>query len=331
MKRTRISVFLLLVAVLCGVLSSCVFFGPAKAWEEGKLTNTFFGADYLAERGVADFSVPKLEGSYFDPEDNILYLNLTREEFDTYTSIIVTYLREKEELAVKGYHCGDDVWGLLLIPIRVYQLAPLETEKISYLDDNKRLFGFSTQEPNPLSDGESEVRGVKFVSLSWEPTTQDSGASYTTVMQFPTLTQRAEYLPCHHGHDFESVTYPVPGTVFTTTINTCKLCREKTREGYDYGYEEEKFSWTVVEGTEYLVAGMHKLEYRGSLVEIATKAPEGVKLKMTISGTDIPVVRELDGEQVFAFIMPYGSVNVTIEEMDPTPLPPEAETENSES
>ncbi len=330
MKNTRIFASLLLIAVLCGALSACILFGSAKAWEDGKLTNTFFGAEYLSERGVADFPVPKLEGSYFDAEKNILYLNLTREEFDAYTSTVVTYLRETEELKVKGYHCGDDVWGLLIIPIRVYQLAPLEADKISYLDDNERLFGFSAQEPNPLSGGESEVKSVKFVSLSWEPTTQDSGASYTTVMQFPALTMRAEYLPCHHEHDFESVTYPVPGTVFTTTISTCARCQEETREGYGYGYEEKKFSWTVVEGTEYLVAGMHKLEYRGSLVEIATKAPEGVKLKMTVSGTDVPVVRELDGEQVFAFIMPYGSVNVTIEAIDTTPLPPEAETENSQ-
>lgn len=325
MKKTRMLSALLLIAILCGILSSCIFFGSATPWEEGKLPKTFFGADYLAERGVEDFPVPKLEGSYFDPDNNILYLNLTREEFDAYTSTVVTYLRKKEELKVKGYHCGNDVWGLLIIPIRVYQLAPLEAEKISYLDDNERLFGFSTQEPNPLSSGESEVKSVKFVSLSWEPTTQDSGASYTTVMQFPALTMRAEYLPCHHGHDFESVTYPVPGTVFTTTISTCKRCREEQSEGYGYGDELKEFSYTVTEGSEHLVWGIHASAYRGELVEIAVKAPTEGDLKMIVSGTEVPKVKETETEWTYAFIMPYGNVTVTIEEIENTTLPPEAE------
>ena len=200
MQKTRIYTALLLIAVLCIALSSCFFFDAGKPWEEDKLTNTFFGTEYLAERGVADFPVPKLEGSYFDADENVLYLNLSREEFDAYTNTVTDYLLKNENLAVKGYHCGNDIWGLLIIPIRIYQLAPLDMENISYLSENERLFGFSTEEPDDLYDGEAEVKSVKFVSLVWEPTTKKSGASYTAVMKFPALTMRAEYLPCHHSH-----------------------------------------------------------------------------------------------------------------------------------
>ena len=82
MKKARCIATLFLIVLLCSALSSCFFFGPGKPWEEDMLRDTFFGTDYLAERGVADFPTPKLEGSYFDAEKNILYLNLSREEFD---------------------------------------------------------------------------------------------------------------------------------------------------------------------------------------------------------------------------------------------------------
>ena len=316
MQKTRIFTALLLIAVLCIALSSCFFFGAGKPWEEDKLTNTFFGTEYLAERGVADFPVPKLEGSYFDADENVLYLNLSREEFDAYTNTVTDYLLKNENLAVKGYHCGNDIWGLLIIPIRIYQLAPLDMENISYLSENERLFGFSTEEPDDLYDGEAEVKNVKFVSLVWEPTTKKSGASYTAVMKFPALTMRAEYLPCHHSHDFESITYPVPGTVFTTTIHTCRRCGEVTREGYGYGNEEIQFSLIVVEGAELIVSKIPEKAWRGSLIEITTKAPEGTELKVIINGTEIPKIRDFEDEQIYAFIMPYGGIEVEVEAVE---------------
>ena len=311
MKKASFFAFLLCLALVCASLSSCFFFGSGRPWEEGKLTNTFFSTDYLSERGVADFPVPKLEGSYFDPDDHILYLNLTREEFGAYAGTVAHYLREKEELKVKGYFCGSDIWGLLIIPVRIIQLAPLDDEYIPYGDD-KQIFGFSTQVLAEEHSDQIEIKDPKFVSLEWSPTTQKSGTTYTVIMEFPHY-YHAEYLPCHNGHDFASSTYPVPGTEFTTTLHTCTRCGEEEREGYGYGGDLKKFSWTVVEGTEHLVSGIHKEEYRGSLVEIAAIPPKGKILKMTINGTEIPVAKEQDGQQIFAFIMPYGNIEITIE------------------
>ena len=315
MKKARFFAVLLSLTFLCLALSSCFFFN-SKPWEEGKLTNTFFSTEYLAERGVVDFPAPKLESSYFDPAKNILYLNLTREEFDAYTNAVADYLLGNENLAVKGYHCGNDIWGLLIIPIRIYQLAPLDVENISYLSENERLFGFSTEKPNDLYKGEAEVKSVKFVSLVWEPTIKESGVSYTAVMEFPSLSLRAEYLPCYHSHDFTSLTYPVPGTVFTTTIYTCQRCGEETREGYNYGSEEIQFSLTVTDGKEFIVSKIPEKAWRGSLIEITAKAPKDAELKVIINGTEIPKIRDFEDEQIYAFIMPYGGATITAEAIE---------------
>ena len=317
MKKARCIATLFLIVLLCSALSSCFFFGPGKPWEEDMLRDTFFGTDYLAERGVADFPTPKLEGSYFDAEKNILYLNLSREEFDAYTDAIVDYLRQKDEFKSKGFQCGSDLTGVFLLLSRYPLLASLNVEEIPYITENERLFGFSTKELGEISyNGRQEVEDPYFVSLVWEPTTKESGATYTAVMEFPHFS-RAEFEICYHGHDFESITYPVAGTVHTTTIRTCLRCGEKEREGYGYGDELKKFYWTVTEGTQYLVSGISKQEYRGDLVEIATKTPTEGKLKMIVNGKEIPAVKETEGTQVFAFIMPYGDINITIELAEP--------------
>ena len=312
----RFALILLLIG-LCLILAYCLFH-PAKVWEDDMLRDTFFGEDYLAARGVADFPAPKLEGSYFDAEKNILYLNLSREEFDAYTNTVADYLRGNENLAVKGFHCGVDMQALLVLPLKVYQLASLDEGEMDFFYEDERVFGFSTEEYEYEGyRGEYTLESPKFVSIKWAPETKKSGASFTTVMQFPSF-YGAEFLSCYHGHKMESMTYLVPGpVVYTTTIHTCTRCGEETREGYGYGTELKQFSWTVLEGSEFLTGGRYNNEYRGSLVEITTKAPEGTKLKMTVGSTEIPVAKEVDGKQIFAFIMPYGDVKIKIEAVEP--------------
>jgi hypothetical protein len=321
MKKTRILSALLLIAVLCGTLSSCVFlfrFGDRKPWTEDKIPETFFDEEYLAERGVADFPVPKLEGTYLDPEKNILYLNLSRTEYEDYAELIAAYLRGKEDFPVKGFHCGNDDHYLMFLPMKEYQFASLDVDDIPYIKDSERLFVFSKIPlSDASSDGATEIQNPTHVLLKRnDATAKNVDEPYTVEMSFPDLLGKSEYLSCYHGHDFDEMTYPVPGTVFTTTIRTCKRCGEKERSGYGYGTEPDKFSYTVVKGTEHLVSGMHASYWRGSLVEIAVKAPESGDLKFIAAGTEIPKVKEIDGQWIYAFIMPYGNIEITIEAVD---------------
>ena len=312
---------MLLIAVLCGTLSSCVFlfrFGNRKPWTEDKIPETFFDEEYLAERGVADFPVPKLEGAYLDPEKNILYLNLSRTEYEDYAELIAAYLRGKEEFPVKGFHCGNNDQYLMFLPMKRYQFASLDVDDIPYVKENERLFVFSTF---PLgetsSDGATEIKNPTHVLLKWnDATAKNVDEPYTVEMSFPDLLGKSEFLSCYHGHTFEEVIYPVPGTVLTTTIRTCTRCGKEEREGFGYGDDLKKFSWTVTAGTEHLVSGVHAPAYRGEIVEIAVKAPESGDIKITANGTEIPKVKETDGEWIYAFVMPYINVEITIEAIE---------------
>ena len=321
MKKTRILSALLLVAVLCGTLSSCVFlfrFGNRKPWTEDKIPETFFDEEYLAERGVADFPVPKLEGAYLDPEKNILYLNLSRTEYEDYAELIAAYLRGKEEFPVKGFHCGNNDQYLMFLPMKRYQFASLDVDDVPYIRDNERLFVFSAFPLGEMSsDGATEIKNPTHVLLKWnDATAKNVDEPYTVEMSFPDLLGKSEFLSCYHGHTFEEIIYPVPGTVLTTTVRTCTRCGEEEREGFGYGNVLKKFSWTVTAGTEHLVSGIHAMAYRGEIVEIAVKAPESGDIKMTANGTEIPKVKETDGEWIYAFVMPYINVEITIEAVE---------------
>ena len=321
MKKTRILSALLLVAVLCGTLSSCVFlfrFGNRKPWTEDKIPETFFDEEYLAERGVADFPVPKLEGAYLDPEKNILYLNLSRTEYEDYAELIAAYLRGKEEFPVKGFHCGNNDQYLMVLPMKRYQFASLDVDDVPYIRDNERLFVFSAFPLGEMSsDGATEIKNPTHVLLKWnDATAKNVDEPYTVEMSFPDLLGKSEFLSCYHGHTFEEIIYPVPGTVLTTTVRTCTRCGEEEREGFGYGNVLKKFSWTVTAGTEHLVSGIHAMAYRGEIVEIAVKAPESGDIKMTANGTEIPKVKETDGEWIYAFVMPYINVEITIEAVE---------------
>ena len=320
MKKTRILSALLLITVLCGTLSSCVFlfrFGDKKPWTEDKIPETFFDADYLAERGVADFPLPPLEGAYLDPENDTLYLNLSRAEYEAYAEVIAAYLRGKEELIVKGFHCGNNDQYLMFLPMKRYQFASLDVDNIPYTKDNERLFVFSGLPLGETSyDGATEIEKPTHVLLKWSDSPRNVDEPYTAEMTFPDLLGKSEFLSCYHGHDFEEMTYPVPGTVLTTTFFTCTRCHKEEREGYGYGNELKKFYWTVVEGLEHLVSGMSASVYRGELVEIAVKAPAEGDIKFVAAGTEIPKAKEVDGKWIYAFIMPHRDIEITIEAVE---------------
>ena len=317
MKTTRRVSLLLLVTLLCTSLASCVGLWPTKPWTEGMLAETFFDAEYLAERGVADLPLPKMDGAYYDPEEELLYLNLTRTEFDEYSQAVAEYLRGNDELKIKGFLCGYDIYALLVIPITVFQLAPLD---VDHIGGTERLFGFSTVEPEASYSDEIEVVDPKFVSLKWDAGVKPKGASYTAIMSFPDYL-KAEYLPCYHGHDFEDMNYPVAGSVLSTTIRTCTRCHHEERAGFGYGDELEKFTISITEGEQFISSDAPTEAYRGDVVEIKRALLIDADIMLTANGTLIPPRTTEDGRLVFSFIMPDGDVSIVVEEVIDENLP----------
>lgn len=304
MKRI-FAIFILLSVILSS--TACSLFTP---WESGKLRDTFFDEAYLAERGITDMPLPRLNGSYLDADEGILYLNLTREEYEDYAKAITAYLSEKEEIKVSGYHCENGIFGLLIFPLPQYKFAPLDDEYIDYTSDS-HLFIYSDKSVE-LGYAEVELTDEKYISLKWNPTELDfSDASYTAVLEFPD-TMLSLYLPCYHGHSYLSDTYPVPGTDKTVTIDFCSNCGDKEQSEYIGSGDVTQYKIKVVAGAEYVI-DCYEHSYSGLLRELKTHVIMDADIRVTINGTEIPKTHYDSDYWGYSFIMPQSDIEITIE------------------
>ena len=144
----KIIAILLLIAMCVTFMTSCdILAGAFLIWagtQQATTTvaqNEFFAAEYLAECKLEDMPVPDVDGSF--RTDTKLYLNMTDEEFDTYSKLVFDYLWAKEDAYFKGYLVDSGfAGGIFFAPEDRY--APLKEDYD--LDRDSHRFIFSTTE-----------------------------------------------------------------------------------------------------------------------------------------------------------------------------------------
>ncbi len=147
MKRI---VALVLTVVMCLVtLTSCIelqtlgIAGLVMLWAKSEKTivarDVFFKEELIVECRLTDMPMPNLEGSALT--NNTLYLNMTDEEFMTYSEAVLNYLLAKEDAYFKGYQVEQGfAGGIFYLP--EYRYAPL-TEKYKVGDANRFIFSLT--------------------------------------------------------------------------------------------------------------------------------------------------------------------------------------------
>ena len=114
MKRI-IAIVLMLVFFLIPLTSCDILAGAFLIWagtqqaQETDAQNEFFAPEYLAECKLEDMPVPNVDGSF--RTETKLYLNMTDEEFDTYSKQVFDYLWAKEDAYFKGYEVDSGFAG----------------------------------------------------------------------------------------------------------------------------------------------------------------------------------------------------------------------------
>ena len=146
----KIFALILMVAMCFTILTSCMYLealgiGALVAlWAKSEKTivarDVFFDEELLIECRLADMPRPNLEGSALT--NNTLYLNMTDEEFVSYSQAVLDYLLAKEDAYFKGYQFEQGfAGGIFYIP--EYRYAPLTEE---YEIKNANRFAFSLTE-----------------------------------------------------------------------------------------------------------------------------------------------------------------------------------------
>ena len=144
----KIIAILLLIAMCLTFMTSCdILAGAFLIWagtQQSTTTvaqNEFFAAEYLAECKLEDMPVPNVDGSF--RTDTKLYLNMTDDEFDTYSRLVFEYLWAKEDAYYKGYEVDSGLaGGIFFAPEDRY--APLLEDYD--LENDAHRFIFSTTE-----------------------------------------------------------------------------------------------------------------------------------------------------------------------------------------
>lgn len=147
MKR-NIALFLILAVSLvsltsCDELAAMGLGAMLWLWVKSERTivarDVFFDDEIIVECRLTDMPMPKLEGSALT--NNTLYLNMTDEEFTTYSQAMLDYLLAKEDAYFKGYQFEQGcAGGIFYIP--EYRYAPL-TEEYEIDDANRFIFSLT--------------------------------------------------------------------------------------------------------------------------------------------------------------------------------------------
>ena len=145
----KIIAFILIVVMCLTLLTSCMYLESAalggllwlwaKSEREIVARNVFFDDELIVECRLTDMPIPNLDGSALT--NNTLYLNMSDEEFITYSEAVLNYLLEKEDAYFKGYQCSQGfAGGIFYLP--EYRYAPL-TDKYKVRDANRFIFSLT--------------------------------------------------------------------------------------------------------------------------------------------------------------------------------------------
>ena len=144
----KIIAILLLLAMCLTFMTSCdILAGAFLIWAGTQQQTTmvseneFFATEYLAECKLEDVPVPNVDGSF--RTETKLYLNMTEEEFDTYSKLVFDYLWAKEDAYFKGYEVDSGLAGGIFF-VGEDRYAPLLEDY--NLENDAHRFIFSTTE-----------------------------------------------------------------------------------------------------------------------------------------------------------------------------------------
>lgn len=144
----RIIAFILMLVITLISLTSCdILAGAFLIWVGTQQATTpvaeneFFDSEYLEACLLSDMPVPDVEGSF--RTEKTLYLNMTDEEFDTYSKLVFDYLWAKEDAYFKGYEVDSGLAGGIFF-VGEDRYAPLLEDY--NLENDAHRFIFSTTE-----------------------------------------------------------------------------------------------------------------------------------------------------------------------------------------
>lgn len=307
--------FSTIVAVIMLSLVSC--FGKEK--EINYTHNVFFTEETLALYHFENLPVPEFQDSRIDEEKpNILYLNMTDEEFDSYSVEVAEYLLSRDDIYYAGIAYDVTLFvGPLFIPMSYDVYIPLSDNLEELGDTNKFAFALDSE----LTTG-WVMNGMKQdyeISLYRIDGALEGNTSYTYNTYIKISEARAVYETCAKEHKYgEELAYPVPNTDIVIDIYYCTYCGSQGQSDYYGGADTNAYSISIIQGKdclEYECLRKYTVNpsgYAGLEEEIKVLKNENLDYSITVNGFEIPMLYEEGDYLVYGFIMPKCDIEIKI-------------------
>lgn len=273
--------------------------------------DTFFSDELLAESGLADLPVPKLENSRLDSKS--LCLNLTEAEYAAYVAELVAYLRGREDVHHLSFRVSRYLMGEIA-PVDV--CAPLPEEYDCSADRHEFVFSYTAE----LSENQMMRDPIRITVIRDVRELFRGNFTYNTeILLQPSALAAAEVDPCAAQHSYdEGTAYPVPGLDRGITIFRCVHCGDTKQN--EYLDSRKSYAVTVEKGRNYILGNNWNVTvswdidsmHAGAKMEITVRRATEGSTELLVNGEPIPVLREDENTQTFGFIMPESDVRIEV-------------------
>ena len=313
MKKVILTLLLPFI-VFC--LPSCCYSQPKQAEY-----NVFFSEIILAEYNLDDMPVPSLDRSViYGEETNVLYLNLTDEEFSAYTEELSSYILSRDDIYNKGiWYTSDLAVGPLFIPLSIDVYIPLEDNADQIIGGNKLAFSMEKELSSGwVTDLMSDAYEINI--LHEDGIIEEINFKYNTVIKIG-KAEYARFDTCAKEHKYgDAISYPIPGLETVIDVYNCVYCGTETQNYYYGGSDHKTYATVIVKGAEYLESECYRTFsvnptcYAGLIEQIIIPKSDNATYSVTVNGFDIPITYEEDNCLVYGFIMPSCDVEIEITE-----------------
>ena len=299
----------LLALCLTAILCLCCLAACSNSYSK----NEFFSEEMLTQNKLADMPVPPHVDNSVNQYGNILYLNLTKDEYESYVADLLQYLRAKEDISYLGYSVGS---GLVAEMIPYDEIAPI-TDSYSPSRDSHKIF-FSAK--NGIDDNNYLNYPVEIEIIRKSGRLNFDNFEYNTQICISDgYSAQAQWNLCGAEHTYdEGVEYKIAGSDRTITEYTCVNCG--STELSDFIGDMKFYNITIEDIDNCLID--HPTEgISGTIYRIKTHKIIDADLKFVVNGTRIYPRETDDDKWIYEFVMPCEDVVITAEIVGDSPTP----------
>ncbi len=301
----------LLALILTVVLCLCCLASCVGSYSK----NEFFSSEMLIQNKLSDMPIPPNVDFSVLKQGKVLYLNLTKHEYEQYIEDLLGYLRNKKDIYYLGYSIGSGLVGEMM---PYTEIAPI-TDYYDTKEDGHR-FIFSTEDR--LGNWDLLPSPVEIIVTRKSGQLKFENYEYNTIISiYDGYQAAAMWNLCGAEHTYdEGIEYKIAGSDRTITEYTCVHCGSTKSSDFIGDMKSYKVTIEDTDADHYIIDRRDSV-ISGVIVGFKTQKIIDADLKFVVNGTRIYPRETEDGKWVYEFVMPPEDIVIVTDIVGDSPTP----------